>query len=333
MAVKRCNQSACTFNTDGKCLEGLGENCSHPVLEEVPPIKLVVETPKDSRSEDKIKLYSGEELTFNQIPFISHKYNYKMITIIGDFSAGKTTLLATLFDLFQIGPIGEFVFAGSYTQVGFEKRCHQSRVASDRDTPDTERTKSNEFSFLHIATKRKNQITKHATNLILSDVSGERFQNARNSSTEMQGISFISNSDHIVIMIDGQKIKNPKQKYSEITNTETFIKMAIDVGVFGKDTCFKIVLSKWDLLSNDHNFDFVRDIENYFNNLFQDKVKLISYLRIAARPQNMEGDFALGHGLNELLSEWCSSVRPQLTSLESTYNDRSFNNYIFTSNE
>jgi ATPase subunit of ABC transporter with duplicated ATPase domains len=75
-----------------------------------------------------IRLYSGEELSLKDVNLVTHKYLYKLILIIGDTDSGKTTLLATLYDLFQIAPFKDYLFAGSLTQIGFETRCHDKFI-------------------------------------------------------------------------------------------------------------------------------------------------------------------------------------------------------------
>lgn len=333
MAEKKCNQPSCTYNTDGKCLEGLGVDCSHLLLEELTPlIEAKTEEEKETPTvvaNNNIKLYTGEELLLKDITLFSHKFPYRLITILGDFDCGKTTLLATLFDLFQMGSFHEFIFAGSLTQIGFEKRCHLSRSCSNRTTPDTERTKVKEFGFLHLAVKKKNRINKRAINLLISDVSGERMKQARNSSASMQEIQFIKKSDYIIVMIDGHKISNLKERNKELFNSEQFIQKAIEENVFGKQTDLKIVLSKWDLLYKDPNFNFSDIIEDPLKKKFEGKLRSIEFSQIASRPAIQDEIIKLGFGLHNFLMQWTRDKTNPTEPFEVFESKRVFDNYRF----
>ena len=281
---------------------------------------------------ENIELYSGEELSLKDISKVTYKFPYKLILIIGDFDSGKTTLLATIFDLFQIGSFKEFLFAGSLTMVGFEKRCHLSRVASGLTVPDTERTKSIEFSFLHLSIKKKNSQRKKALSLLLSDVSGERFKQARNSLNSMQEMGFIKNAEHTIMIIDGGKMADLKQRRLEIFNAQTFIDMALQAGNFNENTNLNIILSKWDLLSEDPSFNFYEIIEKSFNERYSGKIKSIKYSKIAARPLKRVDNINLGFGLHELLNEWCDTKKSTLNLFPTLKSTRTMNNYKYIHN-
>src|SRR5258706_16328307 len=73
-----------------------------------------------------------------------------VILFAGTAESGKTTLLATLYLLFQKGPFATFSFAGSRTLVGFERRVHNARLSSKLSIPRTERSKSSELLHLPV---------------------------------------------------------------------------------------------------------------------------------------------------------------------------------------
>ena len=172
MGIRKCNQPNCKFNEDGKCLEGLGDACTHQFEEENNSTEnnTTEKTPEKNHT-NGIKLFSGEYLSLDEITMISHKFSYKLITILGNPNCGKTTFLATLYDLFQVGPFHEFMFSGSVTQIGFEMSCHWSRLPSGNDIPDTERTPSSTFQYAHLALKKKDALNKKAINLLISNIS------------------------------------------------------------------------------------------------------------------------------------------------------------------
>jgi len=331
MGIRKCNQPNCKFNEDGKCLEGLGEACTHQFDEESNPIEdnTIEEVPQKSHTY-AIKLFSGDYLALDEIKIITHKFSYKLITILGNPNCGKTTLLATLYDLFQVGPFYEFMFSGSLTQIGFEKSCHSSRLPSGNDIPDTDRTSSQTFQYAHLALKKKDALNKKAINLLISNISGERYMDALERSQSMKEFSFIKKSDFLIIMIDGSKIANLKERSGELFNTNAFIQKAIEEGVFDKQTDLKIILSKWDLLQTDTTFNFSETIEEPINKKFQNRVNSIAFTKIASRPLKQDEDVKLAFGIHDLLIEWCEPKQSKVYRIDPPKkSSRSFSNYKF----
>jgi hypothetical protein len=114
------------------------------------------ETTTDQKKSDILNLFDGEELTDNGLGEITSEVDGKLVLLLGEPSSGKTTLFASLFDQFQKGPVADYLFAGSKTQIGFEKRCHFARVVSKGVHSNTERTfLSNGISYLHLAVRKK----------------------------------------------------------------------------------------------------------------------------------------------------------------------------------
>ena len=91
---------------------------------------------------DVVDLPSGNELDDLAAAELQGAQLVRLIVIAGPVKAGKTTLLTTLHDLFQTGPVGAFTFAWSRTLPAFERRCYFSRIASGRSFTETERTKN-----------------------------------------------------------------------------------------------------------------------------------------------------------------------------------------------
>jgi len=331
MVIRKCNQPNCKFNEDGKCLEGLGDACTHQFDEEVNSVEDKTEAKASEKNiTNGIKLFSGEYLSLDEITMISHKFPYRLITILGNPDSGKTTLLATLYDLFQKGPFNEFMFSGSLTQIGFERSCHFSRIHSGNEIPDTERTVSSAFQYGHLALKKKDALNKKAINLLISNISGERYMEALESSQSMKEISFIKKSDFLIIMIDGGKIANLKERSGELFNTSTFIQKAIEEGVFDKQTDLKIILSKWDLLHKDSTFNFSEIIEEPLTRKYLNRVNSIAFSKIASRPLAQDENIKFGHGVHNLLVEWCEPKQDKVYHIDTTVKSaRSFSNYKF----
>jgi hypothetical protein len=241
------------------------------------------------------KLFRGEELSFDQLPEVTYRYPASKIYILGEHDSGKTTILATLFEMFQVAPFHGFYYAGSLTQIGFEKRCFYSRLSSENEDADTERTKSEEFHFLHIALK-SNLSAKKATHFLISDISGEKIKRAKSNTKDMKDLAVISDAAHVSYVIDGEKLTDIKTRQAVLTQAKTFIRKAIDERVLDDTTRLSVIISKWDLLSDIADFDFTGLIENSFSSDFKGHLKELGFLKLAVRPQSFN-KFKLGHGL------------------------------------
>ena len=304
---RKCKQDACTVSTDGKCLEGLDpDKCPHHFY-----LKSEDELASNSESSDKssesnksIPLFNGVALTSKETPLITYKVPCEKIFIVGESGCGKTTFLATIFDSFQKAPINNIFYAGSYTQIGFEERCHLSRLISNAAVPDTEKTSTREFKFLHLAVKKLGHLEKPALNFLISDISGERLQLARDSSSAIQELNILDTATDIIYIIDGEKLSDRKTRQATLFNAYTFIRRSLDDNILGPAIDLKIVISKWDTLCNDTSFDFDSVIVKYFKEQFGGRFKSLSFAKVAARPKKAIGEVTYGYGVFELLNEW-----------------------------
>ncbi|MBB5439164.1 hypothetical protein HDC92_002851 [Pedobacter sp. AK017] len=311
--LKKCDQEDCTVKKDGKCLEGIEDltQCPHFYLDEN-----IAGLDDDSAIEDNgqspstslkpvitntFKLFKGEEFKLNELTQVSYRYPVDKIFILGEQDSGKTTILATLFEMFQVGVFNKLHFAGSLTQIGFEKRCFYSRLASGNSDYDTERTKSDEFRFLHLALKHDPN-SKKALHLLISDIAGEKVQRAKGNTNDMKDLEVITDSVHISYIIDGEKLLNARTVQSVLTQAKTFIRKAIDEQIFTKSIRLSIIVSKWDVL-DEINFDFESLIVAPFTRDFNDNFMDLSFLQIAVRPRTFV-KYKLGHGLSKLMDLW-----------------------------
>jgi energy-coupling factor transporter ATP-binding protein EcfA2 len=259
------------------------------------------------------RLFTGLALTISETRAITERAECERVFIIGESGSGKTSLLATIFDLFQMGPIDDNWFAGSYTQPGFEERCHRARVVSQADVPHAEKTISKDFNFLHLAVKRKNLITRPAINFLLSDISGERLQQARDSSSAMTDLNIIKSTSNIVYIIDGEKLSQIAEKHVVLFNAKSFIQRALDEQIFNNETELTIIVSKWDILLNSP-FDFDKEIVGSINMQFKLRLKKLNFLKLAARPISADAGLKFGFGVKELLNHWIESALEEAKS-------------------
>lgn len=326
-----CHQEGCKILEGGSCLEGIDvtkDVCPHFYLES-DNIDSSENNKINESQTNNIKLFTGKEMTFSETAIITNNNDVIFIAIVGESKSGKTTLLAEYFINFQKGPFYDYYFAGSMTQIGFEERIFLATVGSKARRPDTFRTLSKEFNFLHLALKQKNKLQDNPIHYIISDISGERFREAKVSSASMKELHTLKSADHILFLINGQKLADKTTRSLTIEDAKTFIQKALDEGIFNESTNLKIAVSKWDYLEQDLTFNYNERIVNGFNERFKSRLSKLSFIKIAARSHITS--LQAGLGLNDLLQEW-EVVDIQLTEnkvqIERT-RLRAYNNYTF----
>ena len=310
--VKRCREPHCKVHLDGKCMDTLdidkGE-CTNFYLADASDVDDAQTPQKDIKKTVGVKLFEGKEMDVHETAEITHKHPAKVIAIVGESECGKTTLLAELYNIFQNGANQDLLFAGSQTLIGFERRSHLSRVESNSEEAETDKTVSRVFSFLHLALKKKTDIAADSVHIILSDISGEHFQLARDSSSIMKELTLLTDADQVIYIIDGEKVATKKLRQQTLSNAETFIQTALDNGILNVQTNLTVVVSKWDKLIADNSFDFDRDVKTPFTESFASRLSDFKAFPIAARPKSQA--VASAFGLYQLLND-CYLVEKQM---------------------
>jgi GTP-binding protein EngB required for normal cell division len=304
--IPSCQQEDCPVRTSGKCLEGLKlEDCTHFYLADEHE-ETDASLPDDSNAVEErlIRLYNGTELKVAELGLVTNQFDTNLIIIIGESNSGKTTILTSIFDMFQTGKFSKYYFAGSMTQYGFESRCHLSRAPSKAVVPDTAHTTAKDFNFLHISFKGIEHLAGKATHLLISDISGERFNMANNSSPMMNDMTLVKDADHLIYLLDGDKIANKFERNAITTRAGQFITRALDTGLFDLETKLQIVFTKADSLSEMSSNGGLDKIKEEFTSKFQSRLKELTFGIVAARPKPPTEEFKFGHGLQDLLTRW-----------------------------
>ncbi len=169
----------------------------------------MTEPPEQDARAEFLELPSGKGLTLDAAKQFTRSHFAQLILFAGTANSGKTTLLASIYLLFQKGPLAGYLFAGSDTLVGFETRTYNARTASKRDSPTTPRTIVPEH--LHLAIRKAN-LSEPIMDLLLCDLSGEDFREAKDSSDACRQMQLIRRADIFVLLVDGEKLAAPESR-------------------------------------------------------------------------------------------------------------------------
>lgn len=279
--------------------------------------------------DDGIATYEGAALPLEESYELANAFPARVVLMMGEKDAGKTTLLAELHHAYLKAPFAGFMFAGSKTLIGFEQRCFLSRLQSGQTEEDTERTKSADIKLLHMALAPE-VAPQLRTHLLFTDVSGERFKEIRSSAEEARELApLIRRADHVVLLVDGDRLTVAKTQMATQTNSAILLRCLLEAGGLDGASSLQVVVSKWDYV-------LARAAEERIAMLEQSILRVTGALvprfhRVAARITNSVG-LAPGFGLDGLVRDWMEGrqhVRPAVATANVRADGRWYERYRF----
>lgn len=302
--MSNCRLENCTFAKDGRCLEGLGENCPNLLSEASKPITPTI-APVSSRKNEPLQpsfelLPGTAPLDLAEARILARRGTCKVVTLVGPKECGKTSLLARLHQLFQSGPILEYSFAGSHSLPRLEELNWNATVDSGNASPIMDRSPHRyDNSFVHLSVRSRE--TGMRTEILFNDISGETFQKAVATQSICGSLIGIARADHLVILVDGEALASPTHsRHHHIGQTRDFLQRVLQSKQCGATTALHIVISKQDKLrGSEHVADTMKtDLESVFKIKFGQMI----FWRIAARPT--DGSLPTTHEIQNLFTSW-----------------------------
>jgi hypothetical protein len=256
---------------------------------------------------NELLLHHGDELVGLEANAVAAARPTRIIAVAGDVGAGKTTLLTSIYERFQRGIFGGSCFAGSLTLVGFERRCHASRIASGRSAPQTDRTRRGEkTAYLHF---RLAQLPKRTQfDILFTDISGEDFQAAKDSLEEARRLRVLTRADHLLLLVDSARLIDRSLRFEASHNALTLLRSLHEAGMISATSAVDVLLSKFDLVGTattqaDHRF--IANFTEQLAHTFATTCREFRVARIAARP--IHGSQPSVDDLGDLLNHWVMS--------------------------
>jgi hypothetical protein len=260
-----------------------------------------------SASTTLLDLPSGKGLTTAQTAAITTRSFVSVVLFAGTADCGKTTLLATLYLLFQKGPFAGYIFAGSDTLVGFENRLYLARIASGQAAASTPRTRVSEYLHLRV---RRQDLSQPIRDMLLCDLSGEDFRGAKDDSETCKGMKIISRADRFVLLIDGKKMSDEATKQTAKNDPLMLLRNCLETGRLNQNSIIDVLFTKWDIVEAhvDKNaiLAFAEHIEKEIRERSNGRVRQIQFSRVASQP--IGDNLPLGYGLVDLFPPWVEAI-------------------------
>ncbi|SDM48133.1 hypothetical protein SAMN05216360_102217 [Methylobacterium phyllostachyos] len=311
VAVHSCSNAECNVRIDGSCAEGRSlQECpyyetAHDVQEAGASGGAVLAEEDDLEAiEEAVRLASAEAAAHLR------EFEASVVAIVGPSAAGKTSLIAGLYELFLQGPVGPFEFAGSKTLHAFEEVCHGARLESGLDEPDSERTLSGPAKFFELTLGTPYRLGKRK--VLIADRWGEDYKGVVDTHPRPEEFFEVARADVLTMLVDGQRIVNPSSRYEVPEEVIATLQVFAEVGLLARKPHLALVLTKLDAVMDGGNAtralaDFDRLVARVHDH-FSMHVAGVSPYRTAASPK--VAGVRQGEGLPDLLECWARGRRP-----------------------
>ncbi|MGJ7918415.1 TRAFAC clade GTPase domain-containing protein [Massilia sp. LXY-6] len=304
----QCANPDCQVAMDGRCVEGVSD------LKLCPHYGRAVLIIEDTKSESAaavsrgLRLPDADALSVTGAQTVLRNQACSVIAIIGPHESGKTSLIGGIYDLLQYGPVGGYVFAGSTTLHSFERACHDSRTASNREEPHMERTATGEATYFHLDLVQAKGRSKRAA--LFANRAGEDYMDTHSDPDLAKSFVELRRSDTLTLLADGVKLLDDRERHLVREDICQSIRAFHEAGQTRTWQRLAVVLTKVDAVRQNQekcqrvlrHFDsIVMDVREQFSNDFVE----IQAFQVAASPKNEMAE--RGEGMVELLSYWMSA--------------------------
>lgn len=240
-----CSNEECKVASDGKCVEGYPlDECPHATRLSVEDIEEVEEEVASPALPTVLNLSLGDALGREDASALQFRRVSRTIGIIGPNNAGKTSLVAGVYDLLQGGPVAGVGFAGSSTLIGFEKICHDARATSRRDAPHTERTIAGaEATFFHLDLRPTDG---EVMSLFIGDRSGEDYLAAADDLARAGDFFEIKRADVVTLLVNGEHLVSSEHRHEAKAATPQIVDALVESRSLRPGCGLAIVLTKED---------------------------------------------------------------------------------------
>ena len=310
-----CANPDCDVAKSGNCVEGVDLNkCPHFGH---PPTAVQPEAEAESRTKRKsTKLPVATTLAATDAISVVRATEARVLAIIGLKDVGKTSLIASFYDLFQEKPsVNGIEYARSSTLHAFELACHDARAASNRDEPHMERTGRGEVRFYHLDVGGGE--AQALLSLILADRAGEEYREAADDPTLAEGFSEISRADSVTLLIDGERMLDEGDRHNVRGDSLLMLQGLIQGGAISQGRRLAAVLTKLDLVeASEQRARVENDFEDMaarIRQIYGATFSVVETFKISASPRTNPA--VRGKGIPELLAFWLKQSTPPAPSL------------------
>ena len=303
----QCDNPDCRVAQDGRCVEGQDlAVCTH-----YGKALVIVERPASANSSkppQRVLLAGADALTRVEAQALLRSLPCNVIALVGPFDSGKTSLIVGAYDLFQHGPVGGYMFAGSSTLRSFELACHNTRRESRGKKPKMERTPTGDATYFHLDLVTPGRQDKRAA--LLANRSGEDYMDAQSDPSLANDYVELHRADVLTVLADGERLLDLGLRHQVRDDICLTLRAFQEARATRPWQRLAVVLTKLDAVLKDEAkteraLQFYEGIVQDVREQFAEHFIEIQSFRVAASPQFPKA--ARGTGMVDLLNYWMST--------------------------
>lgn len=304
-----CANPECRVAETAKCIEGVDLNaCPHYGK----PAKVASDTiGATPPAVQPFRFHPGEYLALPEATAILLRYPSRVISVIGPSDAGKTSLIAALFELFHQNRGGSIRFAGCRSLFAFERACFHSRITSAGLKPTHEHTRRGPANYYHLCLTE--QAGPSRVDLLLADRAGEEYSEAADRPVVASDFPEMWRADTITLLVDGGRLTDPAQRFDVIPNLKLMLGRFAELGQLWNRPQLACVLTKLDVVRDKGAAwpsEQLARLKDDITTKHGEYFSAIEIFEVAASPHS--GSAIRGEGVLNVLNFWMQA-RPQIT--------------------
>lgn len=258
-----------------------------PVVSDDPDAALVAGDP----AIELVSVSTGPAFSLQECDGFLRRSDAVLVSLLAGPEAGKTTLIAAMYELARRRAFTDLRFAGSESIRGFEERCHLSRHACGADHPDTQRTRRGPPQLLHLRLARRAQ----SFNLLLADRAGEFVTLALEQPHSIATYPEVVRADHLLLLVDGAELFHRAPQ--AISDAKRIFQALGQNDLLGSRP-LHVVVTKCDMF-NDAQFGVLEQRALRLAQFLHQRHPSVQLHLTGARPR--EGEVGFGKGIEALL--------------------------------
>ena len=320
----KCSNTECKVAETGKCVEGLEPATCPNYGKSAESIKT------NGISDDGASQEATQQLALSNVldavdgSRVLAARPSRVVAVIGTVDAGKTSLIAGIYDAFQRAPVEGIQFAGSSTLHSFEVACHDSRSASRREEAHIFRTPYGDARFYHLDLREAGKA--EITSLLISDRAGEEYLMVSREVVNAANLFEIHRADTVTVLVDGDRLTSVSDRHNVKAEVDSIIQGLADGGALNGRQRLAVVLTKTDVVfASDDRDRAQRDFSRLVSEMrrkFSSRFAQIESFNTAASPK--KSGVTRGEGIPALLKFWLKPVIVPLVIAEAIIPSRDF---------
>lgn len=312
-----CANPECRVAESGKCIEGVVDVKACPHYGK-PPQKDAAEAAAAAAGPARttFRLFPGEYLTLSDTASMLLKHPSRVISLIGPTDAGKTSLMAAVFELFHQNKAAPIRFAGSQSLFALERACFHSRVTSAGLVPTHEHTQRGPAQFYHLSVKEDRRT--RPIDLFLADRAGEEYSDAASKPVPANDFPELWRADTITLLVDGGRLTDATQRFDVIPNLKLMLDRFAELKAFWNRPRLACVLTKLDKVRDSASHwpsQQLARLKSDISTRHGQHFSAIEVFEVAASPHTASA--TRGEGILDVLKFWMHG-RPELVIQNAT---------------